>query len=149
MNWPATIVRINLDREISKSEWIAFAQGHPELSLESTDCAAAAIHIKGPSNLRIFWSKGSINCGAPTPEIIKIMFQCADRLDAVILGPRNHRYVSLEDWENRTRNARKRRAALINTNKQISKTFRALLGLKILGVIVIGFLLYWILQRSI
>jgi hypothetical protein len=40
MNWPATIVRINPDGEISKSEWIAFAQGHPELSLESTDCAA-------------------------------------------------------------------------------------------------------------
>jgi hypothetical protein len=141
MSWPATITRINPDREISKDEWIQFAQTHPRLLLQLTEFSAPVLHLSGPKNLYIFWSNGCINCGAPTPEIIEIMFQCADELGAVVIGPRGHKYTSLDDWEKRTRAARVESVENEKRIKQQKHKERLLLTAIVCVGLLLGFIL--------
>ena len=146
MNWPATIARVNPDCEITRSEWVEFAQIHPKLLLGSTDFAATAIHVAGPRKLLIFWSNGSISCGAPTPEIIEVMFQCASQLNAVILGSRGHKYTSFEDWKKRTRKARQRSDELVKASSRLQTKGHIFLAAKLFAGILLGCLFYWILH---
>jgi hypothetical protein len=147
MSYSATVTRVDPARAIASDEWVQFARRHPQLILETTDVpAATARHTDGPKNLRIFWSNGCISCGAPTPAIIRIMFECAAELKATVLGPRGHRYTSVDDWEKKTREARKRSAEIRKSSQIYQKRERWLLAAKLLGGVVAGGLIYWALR---
>jgi hypothetical protein len=147
MSYSATVARVDPAREITSDEWVQFARRHPQLILEATDVpAATARHTDGPKNLRIFWSNGCISCGAPTPAIIRIVFEFAAELKAAVLSPRGHRYTSVDDWEKKTREARKRSADIHKSSQIYQKRERWLLAAKLLGGVVAGCLIYWALR---
>ena len=145
MSHGATIARVKPSRRIAKEEWVQFAQRHPRLTLESASSpAATALHVDGPKNLRIFWSEGQICCGAPTPQIIDIMFECARELKSVIIGPKGHIYTSIEDWQARTRDSRELMAALKTSSKVAMRRRRLMLLAKLLIGVLISFLIFWL-----
>lgn len=147
MSYSATIARVDPKREIASREWVEFARRHPELILETTDVpAATARHRDGPRNLRIFWNDGCICCGAPTPAMIRIMFECAEVLGAAVLGPRGCRYSSLDDWEKKTREAREQGLQVRKSARLYQKQRRWLLAAKVLGGAAAGCLIYWLVQ---
>lgn len=149
MSHGAAIIRVKPDRAITREEWIRFAQCHPQLILEGREhTAATALHVDGPKNLRIFWSKGGVHCGAPTAQIIKVMFECASELGAVVVGPRNHIYTSLEDWDVRTHASREQSAGLAALNRHRERRRRSMLFGKLLLGALIAALAFWLSGRQ-
>lgn len=147
MSYSATIARVSPEREIASQEWVQFARRHPELILENADVPAATARLTdGPRNLRIFWSNGCICCGAPTPAMIRVMFECAAELGAAVLGPGGYRYTSLDDWEKKTREARNDSVQIRTSGRRYQKRERRLLAAKLLGAAVAGGLTYWLFQ---
>ncbi len=145
MSHGATVARVKPDSRIAREEWVQFAQRHPRLTLESAASpAATALHVDGPKNLRLFWSEGRICCGAPTPQIIEIMFECAQELEAVIIGPKGHKYTSFEDWQARTRDSRERMEALRTSSRVAMHRRRLMLLAKLLIGVLVGFIIFWL-----
>ena len=143
----ASIVRIAPDPGIESAEWIKFAKNHARLVLETTDVpAATAVHVDGPRNLRLFWSDGRICCGAPTRQLIEIMFECAEKLGGVVVGPRNYQYASIEDWEVKTRKSRAIKQAKIEAGIAIQKTRMSMFVKLFVGVIA-GILIFWLATK--
>ena len=147
----ASIVRIAPDRRIESAEWIQFAKHHPRLILEGIKAgnlvpAATAVHVDGPKNLRMFWCDGSICCGAPTRKHIEIMFECAEKLGGVVVGPSNHRYTSIEDWEVRTRKSRALRESMVEASSATHRKRLSMLAKFLMGVIIV-ILFIWFVRR--
>ena len=75
------------------------------------------------------------------------MFECAENLNGEVLGSTGYQYVSLADWEKRTR-----RNSFRNEEDSKPKAVRQslrpwLLTAKIVCGAIAGFLLYLLLQR--
>jgi hypothetical protein len=146
----ASIVRISPGCRIESSEWVQFAKSHPCLVLETIEVpAATAVHIDGPRNLRIFWSDGRICCGAPTRQLIEIMFECAERLGGVVIGPRHHQYTSIEDWEARTLDSRERESRSKDASRRAHQRKRISVLAILLIALFLGVLIRWLINRQL
>lgn len=106
------------DNPISIDEWLVAARQCNELAVEEQENRRQRYYdvtLKGNKRSRFERTPyGLIHVQAPSEEQIVVMFKLANLLGAGVYSEELHRYMSVEDWEERTRGYRHSR------NKQMS-----------------------------
>ena len=92
------------DTPILKEDWLKSARACADLVLDARSCVASLKN--DPSACLRLNQDGLIEAQTPTRELILVMFNLAEALQAKVYSQRFKRYRSVNDWQRRTKKYR-------------------------------------------
>lgn len=133
------------DNPIPMDEWLAAARQCNELVVEKKENRRQPyyrITLKPNKHSRFERTPyGLIHVQAPSKEQIVVMFKLANLLDAGVYGEDLYRYMSVEDWEEKTREYRHARNEKMSAYSARRRTKLVLFILFLLACALTGYLI--------
>jgi hypothetical protein len=101
------------DNPIASDAWIAAARQHHALTVLELRSRNGSpyheVHLKKDKASRLTLDRyGLVHAQAPSRDLIVVMFDLAATLGAMVVSEKAKPYRSVDDWEKRTREFRKR-----------------------------------------
>ena len=133
------------DNPIAMDTWLAAARQCDDLVVEEqSNRLRSSYRIALKVNKQSYFERtpyGLIHVQAPSREQIVVMFKLANLLDAGVYSEDLERYMSVEDWEERTRGYRRDRDEKMSACRARRRTKLILFTLFLLTCVLIGYVM--------
>jgi hypothetical protein len=154
MSYHVYVARPGFEKSpISGDEWLAAASTCPLLRVVTTTNRKGKVHhsVRLSSDAsRHIWHLpiGVIDAQAPNAQVIEALFAVASNLQADVYSEKRRRFVSVRDWEDRTRSYHAQLAASREKALNVRRRARFRFFVLLVAVVTLGVGLLWLLRYA-